>query len=117
MRYGIKLMEDASTLMNKYPGRVPILMTKKFRDPLKDLDKTKYLIPKDMTFGEVLCVLRKRLQMPAYKALYVISHHGRLISSSSSVGVIYEKEKSIDGFLRLMYASENAFGRCENYSS
>ena len=103
-------MENASALINKYPGRVPIVFTKKFRDPLDDLDKTRYLIPKDMSFGQVMCVLRKRLQLPSHKALFVISSHGRLISSSSFVGVVYEKEKSIDGYLRLMYASENAFG-------
>jgi hypothetical protein len=103
-------MEDASNLMNKYPGRVPVIINKKFRDPLNDLDKSRYLIPKDMSFWQFLCILRKRLQLPAHKALFVISSHGRLISSSSLVGVIYEKEKSIDGYLRLVYASENAFG-------
>ena len=104
------MMENASNLINKYPGRVPIIFAKKARDPLGDLDKTKYLIPEDMSFGQVVCVLRKRLRIPAHKALFVISSHGRLISSSSFVSVIYEKEKSVDGYLRLTYASENAFG-------
>ena len=108
-------MENVSFLINKYPGRVPIVFTKKFRDPLDDLDKSRYLIPEDMSFGQVLCVLRKRLRLPPHKALFVISSHGRLISSSSFVGTIYEKEKSVDGYLRLMYASENAFGNLNTF--
>jgi GABA(A) receptor-associated protein len=103
-------MENASYLFDKYPDRIPVIITKKVRDPLDDLDKNKYLIPKDMIFWQFLCILRKRMQMPASKALFVLSNHGRLISNSSLVSVIYESEKSSDGYLRLVYASENAFG-------
>ena len=104
------MMEDASYLVNKYPGKIPVIITKKVHDPLDDLDKNKYLLPKDVVFWQFLCILRKRLQVPANKALFVLSNHGRLISNSSLVSVIYESEKSSDGYLRLVYASENAFG-------
>lgn len=103
-------MDGASYLMKKYAGRIPVVITKKVRDPLNDLDKNKYLISKDMLFWKFICILRKRLELPAQKALYVLSNHGRLISNSSSMNMIYESEKSADGFLRLVYASENAFG-------
>jgi GABA(A) receptor-associated protein len=103
-------MENAFNLINKYQGRIPIIIEKKNGDPLDDLDKNKYLVPRDMVFWQFLCILRKRLQLPAHKALFVLSTHGRLISNSSSVSMIYESEKSEDGFLRLVYASENAFG-------
>ena len=103
-------MEDSSYLMNKYKDRIPVIITKKVNDPLNDLDKNKYLIPKDIVFWQFLCILRKRLQMPAHKALFVLSTKGRLISNSSNVSTIYELEKSPDGYLRLEYASENAFG-------
>lgn len=96
--------------MDKYPGRIPVVINKKIDDPLDDLDKKKYLIPSDMIFWQFLCILRKRLHLPAHKALFVLSNHGRLISNSSLVSLIYESEKSSDGYLRLVYASENAFG-------
>ena len=103
-------MMDASYLLEKYPGRIPVIITKKVSDPLDDLDKNKYLIHSDMIFWKFLYILRKRLHLPANKALFVLSNHGRLISNSSLVSMIYKSEKSSDGFLRLVYASENAFG-------
>jgi GABA(A) receptor-associated protein len=103
-------MMNASYLLEKYPGRIPVIINKKVNDPLDDLNKNKYLIPSDMIFWQVLCILRKRLHIPANKALFVLSDHGRLISNSSLVSVIYESEKSSDGYLRLVYASENVFG-------
>jgi GABA(A) receptor-associated protein len=104
------MMENASYFINRYPSRIPVIITKKVNDPLDDLDKDKYLIPRDMIFWQFLCILRKRLNLPANKALFVLSDHSRLISNSSLVSVIYESEKSSDGYLRLVYASENAFG-------
>lgn len=47
-------MENASYLFDKYPDRIPVIITKKVRDPLDDLDKNKYLIPKDMVFWQFL---------------------------------------------------------------
>lgn len=103
-------MRDALYLLDKYPGRIPAIINKKVNDPLDDLDKNKYLIPRDMMFWQFLCILRKLLHLPAHKALFVLSDHGKLISNSSLVSIIYESEKSSDGYLRLIYASENAFG-------
>ena len=62
-------MMDASYLLDKYPGRIPVIINKKVNDPLDDLDKNKYLIPSDMIFWQFLCILRKRLHLPANKAL------------------------------------------------
>ena len=65
------MMKNASYLIDKHPGRIPVIITKKVCDTLNDLDKNKYLIPKDMVFWQFLYTLRKRLQLPANKALFV----------------------------------------------
>ena len=103
-------MQDSLYLFEKHPGKIPVSITKKDGDVLNDLEKNNLLIPNDMPFWMFLCILRKRLMLPAHKALFVLSSNGRLLSNTSSFNELYESEKSTDGILRLVYASENAFG-------
>ena len=57
-----------------------------------------------------MCVLRKKLILPPHKALFLFTIQQRLVNNSVQVGGVYESDKCGDGFFRITYASENAFG-------
>ncbi len=103
--------EEALRVIEKYPDRVPIVCERS-KNAAKDcpqIDKTKYLVPHDLSVGQFIWVIRKRMQLPPEKALYLFIN-GSIPTSSSIMGEVYQTYKSEDQFLYITYALENTFG-------
>lgn len=94
----------------KHPDRVPIIVCKDRHCKLDEIDKAKYLVPKDMSLGQFVFIIRKRIKLSPEKALFVIVNK-RLRSSQMNLEEIYGKDKDPeDGFLYITYSTENTFG-------
>ena len=76
------------------------------RDPI---DKKKYLVPNDITVGQFVYVIRKRLVVPPEKAIFLFIN-GILPPTASLLGSIYDEYKDPDHFLYITYSGENTFG-------
>jgi GABA(A) receptor-associated protein len=102
---------ESERIIEKYPDRIPIICEKssKNSDLLPDLDKTKYLVPHDLTIGQFMYVIRKRLKLNASEALYLFAN-GHMMTCSNTVGIAYDNYKDSDGFLYLKYSKESTFG-------
>ena len=107
-----KRLSESNRIMNKYPDRLPIICQrsqKAFQD-CPCIDKTKYLLPKDLTMGQFLYVIRKRIKLAPEKAIFIFIHDKLLPPVSELMEFIYSKHKDEDGFLYLTYTGENTFG-------
>ncbi|XP_033143951.1 LOW QUALITY PROTEIN: autophagy-related protein 8c [Brassica rapa] len=62
---------EASRTRDKYPDRVPVIVEKAERSDVPNIDKKKYLIPDDLTVGQFVYVVRKRIKLSAEKAIFV----------------------------------------------
>ena len=62
-----------------------------------------------MTFGQFMYIIRKRIHLDSKQALFVTINNC-LISSSENVDNIYNEHRDEDGFLYVVYTSENTFG-------
>lgn len=103
-------IDESSRVLTKYSDRRPIICEKSSRqNDLPDIDKKKYLVPYDLTMGQFIYVIRKRMQLRAEEAIFLFVNN-KIISATSIIGNIYEQEKDPDGFLYLQYAKENVFG-------
>ena len=100
---------EAENITTKYPDRVPIIVEKHHTCKLKDIDKCKYLVPKDMTMGQFIYIIRKRIDLESSQSLFV-TINGLLVASSESICNVYNDKKDEDGFLYIVYTSENTFG-------
>ena len=100
--------EDALHILEKYPDRVPIIIKTVFKLPL--LDKHKYLVPRDLTVGQFIHVLRRRIDLESEKALFIFVDGGILPSTSSIISEIYDKHKNKNLFLYMEISLENTFG-------
>ena len=49
-----KRKSESKTIVAKYPGRIPIIVEKYNDCELPDIDKMKYLVPKDMTISQFM---------------------------------------------------------------
>ena len=100
---------ESSRILKKYPDRIPIIVLKNDSCNLPTIDKHKYLVPKDMSFSQFIFVIRKRIQLDPSQSLFTVIN-GKLVNGSTTVGVIYNDLKDNDGFLYVVYTSENTFG-------
>jgi GABA(A) receptor-associated protein len=106
---------ESSRILSKYPDRVPVICQRS-RDASKIcpiIDKQKYLIPTDLTLGQFIWVIRKRLSIPHETALFMFTN-GIILPVSKLIKKVYDEYKNVDGFLYMYYNLENTFGNgCE----
>lgn len=101
-------IQESSMLLLKYPNRIPIIVDR-FNNEIEDIDKKKYLVPKDLTMGQFIHVIRQRMKLEPDKALYLFVD--KIIPTSSElVSNIYDSYKNKDGFLYVKYCGESTFG-------
>jgi len=109
-KYGPKSRElESNKILLKYPTRIPIIVEKHINCKLKDINKNKYLVPKDMLMNQFIYVIRKRIELEPSESLFVMTAN-QLTSSNMTLGEIYDKHAGEDGFLYMVYTSENTFG-------
>lgn len=101
-------LDESNRILSKYPDRIPIIVEPSSGCKLT-IDKCKYLVPMDLTIGQFIYVIRKRLKMGAEKALFVFVG-GTIPSSTSLVSTVYDEHKSKDNFLKIHFSEENTFG-------
>ena len=103
--------KEATRIIEKYPDRIPIIIepANVKNNELPDIDKKKYLVPKDLIVGQFMYVIRKRIKLSSEKAIYLFV--GNIIPpSSGTLSSLYYNYKNEDGFLYITYSGENTFG-------
>ena len=102
--------KESEKILNKYPDRIPIIVTKNASSTLKDIEKCKFLVPKDLTIAQFTVIVRKRISLNDKETLFLFINNKTLATGSSSISEIYEQSKHEDGFLYISYCNENVFG-------
>ncbi|PWZ27634.1 Autophagy-related protein 8C [Zea mays] len=100
---------EANRIREKYPDRIPVIVEKAERSDIPDIDKKKYLVPADLTVGQFVYVVRKRIKLSAEKAIFIFVKN-TLPPTAALMSAIYEENKDEDGFLYMTYSGENTFG-------
>ncbi|KAI4344719.1 hypothetical protein L6164_011913 [Bauhinia variegata] len=102
-------LKDSKNIKAKYPDRVPVIIEKYSRTDLPELDKKKFLVPRDMSVGQFIHILSNRLRLTPGKALFVFVKN-TLPQTASLMNSVYDSYKDDDGFLYMCYSSEKTFG-------
>jgi GABA(A) receptor-associated protein len=105
-----KQKDEVKRIINKFPGRVPILVYKDPRSDIQEVGKNKFLVPRDLKWDNFLLVIRKRITLTPEKGLFIFVNNIMLNSNSGTVGDIYEQYKESSGYLVISYAGESVFG-------
>ncbi|XP_042712916.2 gamma-aminobutyric acid receptor-associated protein-like 2 isoform X1 [Chrysemys picta bellii] len=103
------LLAVNTTLQPSTPTYVLVIVEKVSGSQIVDIDKRKYLVPSDITVAQFMWIIRKRIQLPSEKAIFLFVDK-TVPQSSLTMGQLYEKEKDEDGFLYVAYSGENTFG-------
>lgn len=106
-----------------------VICEKVEKSDIATIDKKKYLVPADLTVGQFVYVIRKRIKLSPEKAIFIFVDEV-LPPTAALMSSIYEEHKDEDGFLYITYVSsiiyqwirittndprysgENTFGDC-----
>lgn len=69
----------------------------------------RYLVPADLTVGQFVYVIRKRIKLSPEKAIFIFVGNV-LPPTAAMMSSVYEQNKDDDGFLYITYSGENTFG-------
>ncbi|XP_059940675.1 gamma-aminobutyric acid receptor-associated protein-like 2 isoform X1 [Mesoplodon densirostris] len=75
---------ESAKIRAKYPDRVPVIVEKVSGSQIVDIDKRKYLVPSDITVAQFMWIIRKRIQLPSEKAIFLFVDKTVPQSSDSS---------------------------------
>ncbi|KAE8693696.1 Autophagy-related protein 8A [Hibiscus syriacus] len=106
-------LEESRDIIAKYPNRVPVVVERYSKSDLPEMEKQKYLVPRDMSVGQFIHILSSRLRLIPGKALFVFVKD-TLPQTATLMDSVYESYKEDDGFLYMCYGSEKTFG-CATY--
>lgn len=107
-----KRKAEASRILQKFNDRIPVICEKVEKSDIAEIDKRKYLVPSDLTVGQFVYVIRKRIKLPSEKAIFIFVND-ILPPTAALLSTVYDEHKDEDGFLYVLYSGENTFGDIE----
>lgn len=104
-----KRKEESKRILEKYPERIPVIVEKQKKSKIADIEKTKYLVPRNLTVGQFNFMIRNKIKLTQEQAL-VLFCNNILPLQSAEMSTIYKQHVDQDGFLYISYCGENTFG-------
>ena len=104
-----KRLSESKRIMEKYDDRIPVIVEKLPSSDIKEMDKRKFLVPKNLSLGQFIFVIRKRVKLAPEMAIFLFIDN-TLPPTSELMINLYDKHKGEDNFLSMFYSGENTFG-------
>ncbi|XP_066467577.1 microtubule-associated proteins 1A/1B light chain 3C [Tiliqua scincoides] len=104
-------VEEVAGIRGKFPTKVPVIVERYQKEKyLPLLDKTKFLVPQELTMMQFITIIRSRMALSATQAFYLLVNNKSLASMSLTLAEVYQDYKDEDGFVYMTYASQEMFG-------
>ena len=103
--------KECEKIRTQFSEKIPIICEKDPKSKIADIDKTKYLVPSDLTVSQFSFMIRKRIEIEKEAAFFLLANGKHSITGDTLLSEIYDKYKDPeDGFLYIAYASELTWG-------
>ncbi|XP_078493935.1 microtubule-associated protein 1 light chain 3 gamma-like [Ciona intestinalis] len=102
---------EVHSIRDKFPTKIPIIVERYKKEKyLPFLDKTKYLVPQEMTMSQFATIIRNRMSVGSSQAVYLTVDSRHMPGMALTMAEIYNDNLDEDGFLYMTYASQEMFG-------
>ena len=103
-------LNESRRIVSKYPDRVPIICQRS-GDNLPEMDKHKFLVPCELTMGQFIYVIRKRMKLnPEIGVFCSVGENHIMPNNTLPISSCLQSYADEDGFLYVTYSGENTFG-------
>ncbi|XP_075904893.1 microtubule-associated protein 1 light chain 3 gamma isoform X1 [Nelusetta ayraudi] len=103
--------QEVVGIRTKFPNKIPVIIERYEREKfLPPLDKTKFLVPHELTMTQFITIIRNRMALLPSQAFYLLINNSGLASMSLTMAQVYKDHQDDDGFLYMTYASQEMFG-------
>jgi len=110
-------VSKAQEMMRRYPDRVAVFVKRSKtckHGRVPEVDKNKYLSPRNISVIEMLSTVRKRMSLPSEVSIFFMVHLPNggsiMLPSNMLMGEAHDIYAGHDGFMRIDYMGENTFG-------
>ncbi|KAL5020908.1 hypothetical protein ScPMuIL_000063 [Solemya velum] len=71
MAYLEHKVSESIKIRETYKDRIPVIVEKDLKSAIPDIDKKEFLVPSGMTVAQLMWLIRKRIQLPSKKDLFL----------------------------------------------
>ena len=64
--------QNCEKIRQQFPDKIPIICEKDPKSNIRDIDKTKYLVPNDLTVSQFSFMIRKRIEIKQEEAFFLL---------------------------------------------
>lgn len=100
-------LAESKKVINRYPDRIPVILESNSKEIV--LDKHKYLVPRDLTMGQFIYVIRKRIKLRPEEGLFLFVDN-TMVNTSAMISSVYLNNHNEDLFVYFVVSKENTFG-------
>ena len=94
-------VEESAKVRERFPDRLPVICeraTNRGSSSTPELDKSRFLVPQDLTLAQLVYVIRRRLTLPTDQALFLYCGN-QLPPTTLLLRELYSLYREPDGFL------------------
>uniref|UniRef100_A0A3Q3AHD4 Microtubule-associated protein 1 light chain 3 gamma n=1 Tax=Kryptolebias marmoratus TaxID=37003 RepID=A0A3Q3AHD4_KRYMA len=98
---------EVAGIRSKFPNKIPVIIERYEKEKyLPPLDKTKFLVPHELSMTQFVTIIRNRMALLPSQAFYLLINNSGLPSMSLTMAQVYKDHQDEDGFLYMTYASQ-----------
>lgn len=105
-----KRKAESERINEKYPDKIPLILERSDACHLPKIEKTKYLMQKDVTVGQFMYIIRKQIKISENESIFFLINNSIVPCTGETIGDMYDKHKDMDGFLYMIYSAQQTFG-------
>lgn len=102
--------KDSTRIVAKYPDKAPLIVEKSDSSDVSDLKNNKWIIRKDLTIGQLMYIIKKRIKFAPEEILIVWINNKYMPSISETIGNLYNKYVDKDGWMYITYSKKEFLG-------
>ena len=101
-------LDKAILLRKKFPSKIPVIVNKLDKDLV--LEKRKFLVSEDSTFGQFVYIIRNYLKLEPHEAIFCFIGKSNIIPSTSTIMLTCWEKYKENECLYVYITKENTFG-------